>query len=98
MFHYHKGFYSVNFHKLTSMAKFTLDEHCGRTSKDFNSKILFANHFKTHSDEVFKCPKCPDVWENGPENQFNSKKANVVIKNIVEIIAVMRKFCEFLGK
>ena len=53
------------------MAKVTLDEHCGRTSKDFNSKRLFANHFKTHSDEVFKCPKCPDVWENGPENQFN---------------------------
>ena len=78
-FHYHiphEGFYSVNLHKLTSMAKVTLDEHCGRTSKDFNnSKRLFANHFKTHSDEVFKCPKCPDVWENGPENQFNSKKA-----------------------
>ena len=50
------------------MAKFTLDEHCGRTSKDFNSKILFASHFKTHSDEVFKCP---DVWEDGTENQFN---------------------------
>ena len=56
-YHYHiphEGFYSVNLHKLTSMAKVTLDEHCGRTSKDFNSKRLFANHFKTHSDEVFK--------------------------------------------
>ena len=62
-YHYHiphEEYYSVNLHKLTTMAKVTLDEHCGKTSKDFNnSKRLFANHFKTHSDEVFKCPKCP---------------------------------------
>ena len=32
---------------------------------------------KTHYDEVFKCLKCPPIWKEGPENQFNTKKALV---------------------
>ena len=56
-------------------AKITLDENCGRTASDFTSRKNFTNHVKTHSDEVFKCPKCPHIWKEGPENQFNTKKA-----------------------
>ena len=56
-------------------AKITLDENCGRTDRDFTSRKNFTNHVKTHSDEVFKCPKFPHIWKEGPENHFNTKKA-----------------------
>ena len=59
------------------MAKTTLDEHCGRMEKDYTSRRGFTNHVKTHSEEIIKCPKCPNIWEGGPENQFNTKKALV---------------------
>ena len=63
-------------------AKITLDENCGRTDRDFTSRKNFTNHVKTHSDEVFKCPKCPHIWKEGPENHFNTKKA--LLKHIFE--------------
>ena len=63
-------------------AKITLDENCGRTDRDFTSRKNFTNHVKTHSDEVFKCPKCPHIWKEGPEIHFNTKKA--LLKHIFE--------------
>ena len=33
-------------------------------AKDFNSTRAFANHVNTHSEEIFKCPKCPNIWES----------------------------------
>ena len=56
------------------MAKTTLDEHCGMMEKDYTSRRGFTNHVKTHSEEIIKCPKCPNIWEVGPENQFNTNK------------------------
>ena len=60
-------------------AKITLDENCGKTESNFTSRKSFTNHVKTHSDDVFKCPP---IWKEGPENQFNTKKA--LVKHIFE--------------
>ena len=57
------------------MDKITLDDHCGRMAKDFKSRRAFFNHVDTHSEDFFNCPKCPTIWEGGPENKFNTKKA-----------------------
>ena len=44
----HEEYYLVNFHKLTSMAKVTLDEHCGKTSMGGKLDDLSYNVTKMH--------------------------------------------------
>merc|ERR1719187_769035 len=60
-------------------AKISLDENCSKTESNFTSRKSLTNHVKTHSDDVFKCPP---IWKEGPENQFNTKKA--LVKHIFE--------------
>ena len=54
--------------------KLILDDVCGTTKDDFKNMRLFQNHYRTHADELLKCPECPAIWSEGPETMFNTKR------------------------
>ena len=54
--------------------KMKLDEVCGKTADDFDSERAFKSHYMKHSEEMYKCKECPEVWLDGPESIFNTKQ------------------------